>query len=242
MARSYGNAADRAQILCQQLVGLPLDPAGDLVIGRTAVGRIVLEAAVLRRIMRGRDYDAVGQPALASAIVGQDRMRDDRRRRISQMAIDHHLDAVGGQYFEGADKGRLRKRMRVHPHEKWTVDQVLLAIEANCLGDGRNVGLIEAALESGASMPRGPECDPLRGDRWVWTLRIVRSHQPRNVDQHRKRRRLSRQRAYSHDSALMIPITPHRLRVSPGQRLLLVENLARQPRRRRVSAIFAAGN
>src|SRR5712672_988894 len=96
---------------------------------------------------------------------------------------------------------------------------MLLATEANCLGDGRNVRLIEAALESGASMPRGPECDPLRGDRWVWTPGIVRSHQPRNVDQHRRRRRLTRQRAYSHDSAFMIPIAPHGLRVSPGSGL-----------------------
>src|ERR1700736_580856 len=97
--------------------------------------------------------------------------------------------------------------MRVLPHEERTVDSALLAIGANCLGDGRNVRLIEAAFEGRASMPRGSERDPLRGDRWVGALRIVRSHQPRNVDQHRGRRWLSSQRTYSHDSAFMISLS-----------------------------------
>ena len=44
--------------------------------------------------MRRRDHDPFGQPALASAIVSQDRMRDRRRRRVAARAVDHRLDPL----------------------------------------------------------------------------------------------------------------------------------------------------
>ena len=47
-------------------------------VGRAAVGRVVFEAAVVGRIVRGRDDDAVGQPGLAPAVVGQNRVGDRR--------------------------------------------------------------------------------------------------------------------------------------------------------------------
>ena len=59
-----------------------LDPAGDVGVGRAAVRRVVLEAAVFGRIVRRRDDDAVGEPAGAAAVVDEDRVRDRRRRRV----------------------------------------------------------------------------------------------------------------------------------------------------------------
>ena len=64
----------------QQFVGAILNPARHVGIGRAAVGRVVLEASVLRRIVRGRNDDAVGEVILAAAVVNQNGSRDDRRR------------------------------------------------------------------------------------------------------------------------------------------------------------------
>ena len=46
--------------------------------GRAAIGRIVFESAVMGRIVRRGDDDAVGKPGLASAVVGQNRMGDQQ--------------------------------------------------------------------------------------------------------------------------------------------------------------------
>ena len=53
----------------QQLVRAILDPARHVGIGGAAVGRIVLEASILRRVVRRRDDDAVRQVFLAAAVV-----------------------------------------------------------------------------------------------------------------------------------------------------------------------------
>ena len=65
----------------EQRVRLALDPAGDVGVGRPAVRRVVLEAAVAGRVVRRRDDDPVGGAAAAAAVVGEDRVRDHRRRR-----------------------------------------------------------------------------------------------------------------------------------------------------------------
>ena len=46
----------------QKHIGPGFDPSGDFGIGRPAVGRVVLEAAIVRRIVRRRDDNAVRQP------------------------------------------------------------------------------------------------------------------------------------------------------------------------------------
>ena len=144
--------------------------------------------------MRRRDDDPVGQPGSAAAVVAKNRVRDDRGRGIAAILVDHHLDAVGGQHLERAGKRRLRQRMGVHPQEQRPVDPVRLAIAADRLGDRQNVRLVEGALERRAAMPRRAEGDAFRGDSRVGLLRVVRGHQPRDVDQHRSGRRSSSER------------------------------------------------
>ena len=106
----------------QQLVGPVLDPPGDVGVGRAAVGRVVLEAAVLGRIVRRRDDDAVGEAGRAAAVVDEDGARDDRRRRDAVVALDDRLDAVGRQHFERRALGRRRQGVRVLAHEERAVD------------------------------------------------------------------------------------------------------------------------
>src|SRR6185437_4405565 len=74
-----GGEADslhRGATRLQQLVGPRLDPPGHVGVRGSAVGRVVFEAAVAGRIMRGRDDDAVGETRFASAVVGENGMRD----------------------------------------------------------------------------------------------------------------------------------------------------------------------
>ena len=82
-------ALDVAQLVLQQRVGLALHPAGDVGVGRPAVGRVVLHAAVLGRVVRRGDDDAVGLAGAAAAVVGQDRVRDRRRGREAVVGVDH---------------------------------------------------------------------------------------------------------------------------------------------------------
>ena len=86
----------------EQLVGAVLNPARDVGVGRPAVRRVVLEAAVLGRVVRRRDDDAVGEDARAAAVAHEDRARDDRRRRHPAVALNDRLDAVARQHLERA--------------------------------------------------------------------------------------------------------------------------------------------
>jgi hypothetical protein len=64
----------------QKLVRSPLDPLCYLGVGRTAISRVVLEPAILRRVVRRGNDDAVGEVIAARAIVNEYRVRNDRRR------------------------------------------------------------------------------------------------------------------------------------------------------------------
>ena len=57
-----------------QFIRPGFDPAGDAAIGRSPSGGVVLESAVVRRIVRRRDDNAVGEPSArgAPAVVAQD--------------------------------------------------------------------------------------------------------------------------------------------------------------------------
>ena len=56
-----GHAAHIAQFVSDELIGEALNPSRCIDICRTAIRRIVFEAAILRRIVRRRDHNAVGQ-------------------------------------------------------------------------------------------------------------------------------------------------------------------------------------
>ena len=68
---------------------------------------IVLEAAVLRRVVGWRDDDAVRESRRAAAVPGEDRVRDDGRRREPVAIVDHDFDFVCRQNFQRGGEGRL---------------------------------------------------------------------------------------------------------------------------------------
>src|SRR6266511_5040525 len=71
-------------------------------VGGSPLGRIVLEAAILRRVVRWGNNDAVSQTACPAAVVGEDRMRDHWGGCVGVLGIDHHIDFVGRQHFYSA--------------------------------------------------------------------------------------------------------------------------------------------
>ena len=120
---ALGHAAHLAQTAGEQSRWRDPDPLRGAGVGRAAVGRIVFESAILRRIVRRRDHDAVGQAGRPPAVVRQDRMRERRRRRVAVLADrSSYLDAVRRQHFQRAGERRLGKRMRVLGQEQRPVD------------------------------------------------------------------------------------------------------------------------
>ena len=164
-------------------VGALLDHAGRVGVGGPAMRRIVFVAAILRRIVRRRDHDAVGMAAAASLVVGEDRMRDDRRRRVAAVFVDHDLDAVGGKHFHRAGQRRLGQRVGVDADEQRPGQPGGLAIVADRLRGREDVVLVERGLQRRAAMAGGAERDALRWIVGVGLAGKIGGHEPRDVRQ-----------------------------------------------------------
>ncbi len=181
-----GDAFYAAQTVLEKAVGGALDHRSDIGIRRAAIGRIIFEAAILGGIMRRRDHHAVGKTAVAALVMGQDGVRDHRRRRVTIALVDHRLDAIGGKYFQRARQSRLRQRVGVDADEQRSGNAAALAMIANHLADRHNMRLVEGVVEGGAAMARGAERHPLRRHGRVGLSGKIGRHQPRNVRQHRR--------------------------------------------------------
>ena len=178
----------------EELIGPVLDPPGDLGVGGAARRRIVLEAAGVGRIVRGRDDDAVGEARLSAAVVVEDGLRDDRRRHRAVVTVEHDVDAVRGEHLERARSGGLGQRMGVAPEEERPVDPLGLPVETDGLGHGEDMRLVEARRERRAAMSRGAERHALPGEGGVGPLGVVRRDEAGNIRQQRDGRRLARER------------------------------------------------
>src|SRR5215472_8484660 len=130
----------------QQLVGALFDPLRYVSVGRATVGRIVLEAAVLRRVMRGRNNDAVGKVILAITVVREDRSRDDGRRRDAVVALDDRLHVVGRQHFERCALRRSGYRVRVLTHIERAIRTLTTPVLTDRLCDSDNMSFGERAF------------------------------------------------------------------------------------------------
>src|SRR5262249_56054481 len=102
-----GRAFDAGVALAQQSVGPVLDPRGGVEVSRTAVGWIVLETAVLRRVVRGRDDNAVGEVLCTIPVVNEDVPRDDWCRRDAVALLDDGLHGIGRQHLQCGALSRL---------------------------------------------------------------------------------------------------------------------------------------
>ena len=177
------HAPDAVEPRLEQRVGRLLDPAGHVGVGGPAVRRVVLEAAVAGRVVRRGDDDPVGGPATAAAVVGEDRVRDHRRRRRAVVGVDDDVDAVRAEDLDDRARGRLGERVRVAAEKQRAVDPLGLAVAADRLGDREHVRLVEGARGRGAAVAGGAEADALAGLGGVGLLVVVGGEQRIDVDQ-----------------------------------------------------------
>ncbi len=167
----------------QILVGAFLDHAGGVGVGGPAMRRIIFVAAILRRIVRRRDHDAVGMTAAPSLVVGEDRVRDDRRRRVAAVLVDHDVDAVGGKHLDRACQRRFGQRMGVDADEQRPGQAGVAAIVADRLRGREDMVLVERGFERRAAMARGAERHALRRIVRIRLAGEIGRHQPRDVGQ-----------------------------------------------------------
>src|SRR5206468_2711074 len=98
-----------------------LNPVRCVNIGRSTVRRVVFEAAILRRIVRGRDDNPIRQTSRPAGVVSEDRVRNEWRGSVGIAAIEHGFGAVCGQYFDSTRKRGFGKCVRIYSDEYWSV-------------------------------------------------------------------------------------------------------------------------
>ena len=161
-------------------------------VGRAAVRRVVLEATVRGRVVRGRDDDAVREPAPGRhvgdagdlpAVRHEDGVRHRRRRRVAVGGVDEHGDVVGDEHLERARPRRLGEAVGVAADEQWSVVALLAAVVADRLGRGEDVCLVERGLQARPAVPGRPEGHLLVEVLRIGLARVVGGDQRRDVDE-----------------------------------------------------------
>ena len=90
--------------------------------------RVVLEAAIARRIMRRRDHNAVGKTRFPAFVVREDRVRDRGRRSILVVLREHDFHAVCSQDLQSGCESRHGEGMRIHAEEQRAIDLFMFSI------------------------------------------------------------------------------------------------------------------
>ena len=126
--------------------------------------------------------------SLATAVVDEDRVRDDRGRRVAVGGVDPDVDAVRGQ---DPERGRHRgpgQRVGVAADEQRPVGALGRAVAADRLGRGGDVRLVERGVERGSAMAGRAEGDPLGGVGRVGPDLVVGADETVDVDEHARAR------------------------------------------------------
>ena len=162
-----GNPLHAGIFGAQQFIRAILDPAGHVRVGWTAIGDIVLKATVLGRVMGRGDHDAICQAGNAPAVVRNDRAGNDRGGCDAIVPLNHGLDMVRGQHFQGGALRRGRQGMGVPAHLQRAIDFLGGAVIADGLCHGQNMGLGERAVERRAAMTAGA-----KGHHLIWVTDV----------------------------------------------------------------------
>jgi hypothetical protein len=168
----------------QKFVGPVLDPLGHVSISRTTVRRVVLETAVLGRVVRRGDDNAVREMLGARAVVDEDRARDDRGRCKSAVTLDDCLHPIGRQNFERCALGRPGNRVGILAHIERAIGALGAPIVAYGLGDSQDVGFGERPAQWRATMPAGTEADELLRIVEIGPALVVFAFEPGRINQH----------------------------------------------------------
>ena len=171
-------------------------------IGRAAVRGVVLEAAILGRVVGRCDDDPIRETGVAVPVVGQDRMRNDRGRGVAApgtnpaLGIDHYIDIVRGKYLQRAGQSGFGQSVGIDADEQRAGDAGATAVIRDGLTDRQDMVFVEGVIEGGPAMAGGAERDALRWHRRVRLAGEVGCHQTRQVDQLRCIKGLARVGVY----------------------------------------------
>ena len=170
-------------------VRLVLDPARDVGVRRAAVGRVVLEAAVVGRVVRRRDDDPVARGAVPPVVVQRSRFatriacetagvgvnpspestRTSTPRATSTSSAVRHAGSLSA-CVSRPDEQRARVSLRC-------------PVAADRLGRREDVRLVERRPERGSAMARRAERHALGGVGRVGPDLVVRAEQGRDVNE-----------------------------------------------------------
>ena len=129
--------------------------------------RVVLEAAVARRVVAGGDDDAVGQAVALGAQVGRRAVRAEDGDghggggRVGAARVDARVDAGGREDLQGGAPRGLAQGVRVTADEQRSVDTLRRAVLDDRRGDGDDVRLVELTVQRSAAVARRSERDAL---------------------------------------------------------------------------------
>ena len=112
-----GNPLHALQAILQELIGPGFDPTGHANVGGPAIGRVVFESAVVGRVVRGGNDDAIGQAGRTRTVIGQDRVGDRRGGGVFVILGQHDVNAICRQDFERAGASGHGQGVRVDAKE-----------------------------------------------------------------------------------------------------------------------------
>ena len=139
------------------LVGALGNPIRRLRRRRAAGGRVVLEAAVARRVVGRGHHNAVG----LAAGVGQDGVGDGRGGSVAPFSVDKHRHPIGDEHLERGDHRRLGQGVGVAADVDRPVDALAAAVVHDRLRGGQDVRLVKRVVQGRAAVAGGAEGDLL---------------------------------------------------------------------------------
>ena len=122
--------------------------------------------------------------SLRIRVVGEDGVGEDGGGGVGRgRLVDHDLDAVGGEDFEGGGEGGLGEGVGVFGEEERAGGVLGCAVFDDGLGDGGDVVFVEGGVEGGAAMAGGAEGDALGGVGGVGVEGVVGGDEAGEIDQ-----------------------------------------------------------
>ena len=115
-------------------------------------------------------------------VVGEDGVGERGGGGVAELVVDHGVDVVGGEDFEGGGEGWLGEGVGVLGEEERAGGVLRGAVLDDGLGDGGDVGVVEGSLAL-AAVAGGSEGDALGGDGGVGVEGVVGGDEAREVDE-----------------------------------------------------------
>ena len=129
----------------QQGIRPVFNPSSCIRARRPAVWAVVFNTAIFRRIVGGRNNQAIRQLVGTGAVMGQNGMRHQRRWRIATGSIHTRDHSVAGQYLKHRVHSHIRQSVGIFAHIKGAANALPGAPFHHRLSDGEYVVAVKAA-------------------------------------------------------------------------------------------------